>query len=94
MIEFYKEIARYQADIMVKATGKMIEYRAVVLEGPSEGSFHIQHSHTLRPSEQANFWHSNTYTRADSPEEAETLVRSWAEMLSKAVEVKPWTHVV
>ena len=94
MVEFYKEIARYQAIIVHEKTGEHIDFKAVVLEGPSEGRFFIRYSHTYRPSAEAGFYYSDSYTGADSAEEAEEKVRHWAGAIEKSHEVAPWNQDV
>lgn len=91
MAEFYKEVARYRADIDHQASGQMIDYTASVYEGPSPGRFYIRHSHTFKPTQSAGgFWYSNSHTQADSAEDAEDLVRSWVDQIEKSYEVAPW----
>ena len=90
MTEVHKEAARYQADIVHQRTGKTVNYRVVVLEHPAAGRYVIQHSHVAVPVEGGNPWYSDSYTSADSLEEAETLVDSWANELAKSYEVMRW----
>lgn len=91
MLEFYKEVARYRADIQHDRTGEMIDFNAVVYEGPDQGRFYIQYSHVLKPTDGAGFYYSNSYTAAEDPESAEQLVRGWAKMLKESHEFKPWS---
>lgn len=92
MIETYKEVGRFRADILHKRTGQMIDYKAVILEGPSPGQFHIDHSHTAKPTETAlGPWYSNSYTSAPSLEDAEALVKGWMSFLADLYEIVPWT---
>ncbi len=92
-MEFYKEVARYRADVQHNRTGEMVDFSAVVYEGPEAGRFYIRYSHTFRPTEGAGFWYSNSSTNAPDPETAETMVRNWAEQLSKSFEVGPWSEI-
>ncbi len=94
MVELYKEIARYQALIVHEKTDEHIDFKAVVLEGPSEGRFFIRYSHTYRNSDMMGFYYSDSYTGADSAEEAEIKVRHWAEAIEKSHEVGPWNEDV
>lgn len=94
MVEIYKEVARFRADIRRERTGEIIPYRAVVLEGPNPGQFHIDHSHTLRATETAiGFWYSNSHTSAPDLVTAEYLVWNWAECIEDAYEIGPWTDL-
>jgi hypothetical protein len=90
MVEFYKEVARFRADVRNERSGDMIDYRAVVLAGPRDGMFYIEHSHVLQPRQESGFWYSDSQTTASSAEEAEVKVRDWAKMLVTAYAVKPW----
>ena len=92
MVEFYKEVARYQATIQHQRTGDIVDFKAVVLEGPSDGRFHIQYSHTCRAENAIGFRYSDSMTGAQSAEEAEVKVRSWAETIEKSFEVGPWNE--
>jgi hypothetical protein len=90
MVEIYKLVSEYRADVFHEQSGETINYSAQVFEGHQPGRFSIRHSHTLMGKEGSGFWASDSYTSANSPEEAETLVRGWAGMLASAFEVKPW----
>lgn len=90
MVEFYKEVARYRADIQHAASGKMIDYSAIVSEGPNEGEFSIRHSHTTQAEGAATPYFSNSFTRADSAAEAEALVRNWCDQIAGAHSVVEW----
>ena len=81
MIEFYKLVARYRADIQHEKTGHLIDYWAEVYSGPTIGRFSIRHSHVFQPTEDAGYYYSNTYSVADSELEAEQKVRTWTEKL-------------
>ena len=90
MIEFYKQVARYRAVIQHDRTHDLIEYWAEVYEGPTEGRYSIRYSHTLRPTEEAGDYFSDTYAWADSQATAELYVREWAEKLRTSYSYKPW----
>lgn len=71
----------------------MLDEKAVVSEGPSEGRFSISYSHSFRSTkEAAGLYYSGTYTAAHSPEEADVLVRSWFEQIEGSYEVGPWSE--
>ena len=92
MIEFYKEVARYRADIEHARTGQMIDYWAVVYEGPQPGQFHIRHSHTTQAEGAAGPYYSNTMTKADSAEDAEQRVRTWCQSIVDGHMVVEWPY--
>lgn len=92
-MEFYKIVAQYRADLEHAQTGQMYDVKAQVLEGPSEGRFHISYSHTFRPTEQAaGMYFSNSFTSASSLDEAEVLVKSWFEQIASSYEVGIWNE--
>ncbi|MFP3382481.1 hypothetical protein [Tritonibacter sp. SIMBA_163] len=92
MAEIYKEVARYRADIHHKRTGDLIDYSAIVYEGPSEGRYDIRHSHVLTPTEGAGSYYSDSYTTATDAEVAEKLVMDWIRMLEGSYAYAVWEH--
>jgi hypothetical protein len=90
VVEFYTVRATHQAWIKHQASGEMIPFQAVVLEGPAPGQVQIRYSHTFKPTEGSGFYYSNSQTRAESVEHAETVVRGWADRISKAPEFTVW----
>ena len=90
MIEFYKEVARYRADIEHARSGKMVDYSAIVYEGPNAGQFYIRHSHTTKAEGAAGPYFSNSFTMADSPEDAEHKIKAWCDSIANAYEVVVW----
>ena len=90
MVKIYRQIARYRADILHQQSGEVIEFLAAVYEGPQPGQFDIRYSHGFKPEQGADFDFSESHGRATSPDEAEALIRDWAEQIAAAWRVEPW----
>jgi len=73
MAEVYKVIGEWRSNIFNKQSGQTIDYVARLLEGPSTGRYHLEHSHVARPTEGANFWYSGSHTSPSSVDDAEGL---------------------
>ena len=92
MVEFFEVIAEYFSHVEHTRSGEVIPLRAKVMSVPDSGVFSISYSHTFRATEEAaGFYYSNSFSQADSPENARALVQNWAQMLSNSSEVGPWT---
>jgi hypothetical protein len=91
-MQFYKEVARFTADITHRNSGDQIDYKAVVYEGPEPGNFYIRHSHTFKAEGALGFWYSDSNTVAESAEHAEQVVRDWAEMIENSYEYGVWVE--
>lgn len=92
MVEFYKLIAEYRADIMHEKTGEMIDFNARVYQGPPNDDFTIRYSHTYAGQEGSGFNYSNSQTRADTAEEAEATVQRWARSIADSDRYQGWTE--
>lgn len=90
MIELYRQVARYRADITHARSGEVIEFLAAIYEGPQPGLFDIRYSHGFKPEKGADFDFSQSHGRAGSFDEAEALVRDWAERIAQSWLVEPW----
>ncbi len=92
MVEFYKLIAEYRADIKHEKTGENIDFKARVYQGPPNDNFAIWYSHTYAGKPGSGFYYSDSYTCANTAEEAENTVRNWASSIAGSDRYKAWTE--
>ena len=90
MSNTYELIAIYKTWVNHKYSGEMINLEAQVFRRDSSQELNISYSHLFVPREGSGAWASDSFTHANSLDEAKSLFQSWAEMMGKSHEVRVW----